>query len=328
MYAQVDDLGVRFIRIQQDKVHQQMLQGTAGNPWQYRILADLMLEPLIRLYARMGFAGPETLAFLSFRYVQCLLILAAAALYYRKMGLGLTASLLGLSILTWSLSSSLYDSDLSFNVFFDVAFYLVAGWLILQRRMTIVALLMIPAALNRETSLLIPMMLAAVVYFERAPNTGPQRAHDDCGSRPRHLCNRVCRTPSILRQAGILDRGWLLPRSAIAVAEHPKGDNMGTTAGNARHCSDPGSTDVRPLAQDAAHLLLGYRADLGGGTLCSGAGRRDTPDARTAGAGVHTWSVVRHCGRAQATQLLMMPGFVPLCSKWNSCLFGNGRVPA
>jgi hypothetical protein len=176
VYAQVDDLGLRFIRIQQEKVHQQMLQGAAGNPWQYRILADLMLEPLIRLYTRMGFASPETLGFISFRYMQCLLILAAAALYYRKMGLGPIASLLGMSILTWSLSFSLYNSDLSFNVFFDVAFYLLAGWLILQKRMAIVALLMIPAAFNRETSLLIPVMLAAVAYFELPPNARPQSA--------------------------------------------------------------------------------------------------------------------------------------------------------
>ncbi len=108
--------------------------------------------------------------------MQCALILAAACLYYRRIGLSLASILLGLTILTWSMSASLYNSDLSFNVFFDVAFYLGAGWLILERRITAVALLMVPAAFNRETSVLIPIMLAAAFYCDRAPDAGRRRA--------------------------------------------------------------------------------------------------------------------------------------------------------
>jgi hypothetical protein len=165
VYAQVDDVGLRFIRIQQDKVHQQMMGGVAGNPWQYRILADWMISILISVCYRLGFDSPEVTAFIVFRFIQCLLILGAAGVYYRKLGLSLYSNLLGLSILTWSMSFSLYNSDLSFNNFFDVAFYVIGAVLVMSEQFVWIIPLMILAALNRETSALIPMMGVAYAYF-------------------------------------------------------------------------------------------------------------------------------------------------------------------
>ena len=164
-YAQVDDVTFRFIRIQQEKVHQEMLDGVAGNPWQYRILADWLIDPLLNVFVTWDVLNPRPSAFIVFRFLQCLLIFLAAGVYYRKLGLALMANLLGLSMLAWSMSHSLYNSDLSFNVFFDIAFYLIAAALILDSRFAWIPLLMIPAAFNRETSLLIPVMLLGSVYF-------------------------------------------------------------------------------------------------------------------------------------------------------------------
>jgi hypothetical protein len=164
-YAQVDDVTFRFIRIQQEKVHQEMLAGVAGNPWQYRILADWMIDPLINLLVARDVLNPKPSAFIVFRFLQCLLIFLAAGVYYRKLGLSLVANLLGLSMLAWGMSHSLYNSDLSFNVFFDIAFYLIAAVLIMDGRFLWIPLLMIPASLNRETSLLIPFMLLSSAYF-------------------------------------------------------------------------------------------------------------------------------------------------------------------
>ena len=98
-YAQVNYLGLHFLRVQQEKVHLQMLQGTAGNPWQYRILADVMIEPLIKLSKSMGIPQPESFSFIAFRFVQCLLILIGAGVYYRKLGLQTYENLIGLSVL-------------------------------------------------------------------------------------------------------------------------------------------------------------------------------------------------------------------------------------
>ena len=170
-YAQVNMLGMHFLRVQQEKVHLQMLQGNAGNPWQYRILADVLIEPLIQLTKGLGVPQPESFTFIAFRFLQCLLILIIAGVYYRKLGLPLYESMIGLSVLSWSMSLSLYNSDLSFNVFFDIAFYLLAGILILGRKYVWLVLLMIPAALNRETSLLIPFML----FFAVRSNTAGEQ---------------------------------------------------------------------------------------------------------------------------------------------------------
>ncbi|HEX8990697.1 MAG TPA: hypothetical protein VF784_03375 [Anaerolineales bacterium] len=164
-YAQVNFLGVHFLRVQQEKVHLQMLQGLAGNPWQYRILADLLIEPLIRLVRSLGIPQPASFSFIAFRVIQCLLILITAGIYYRKLGLSLYETLIGLSVLAWSMSYSLYNSDLSFNNFFDVAFYLIAAILIIEGKYAWLVLLMIPAALNRETSVLVPLMAFGVLRY-------------------------------------------------------------------------------------------------------------------------------------------------------------------
>ena len=165
VYAQVNDVSVRFIRIQQEKVHLQMMSGVAGNPWQYRILADWMISFLIPVVNRLEIARPEITSFIAFRFLQCMLIFVAAGIYYRKLGLSLMANLLGLSILAWGMSYSLYNSDLSFNNYFDVAFYLMAASLIMSERFIWTIPLMFLAAFNRETSALIPVMLVTHVYF-------------------------------------------------------------------------------------------------------------------------------------------------------------------
>ncbi|HET6846806.1 MAG TPA: hypothetical protein VFH29_08215, partial [Anaerolineales bacterium] len=173
--AQVRELSPRFIRVQQEKVHEQMLAGSAGNPWQYRILSDAMMEPLIQAAQARGIPAASYQVFVGMRFFQCLLIFLAAGVYFSRLSLKPLSIGVGLSILAWSMSLSLYNSDLSFSVFFDVAFYLLAAIFMLQERPWWIALLMLPAALNRETSLLIPAMLATDAYFRHGP--GPARRH-------------------------------------------------------------------------------------------------------------------------------------------------------
>ncbi len=164
-YAQVDDVTLHFLKVQQEKVHLQMMQGVAGDPWQYRILADWMINGISMSLHGLGFSLPEVPIFIAFRFFQCILIFLTAGVYYKKLGLPITANFLGLSILAWGMSTSLYDSDLSFNVFFDISFYLIAALLIMERKYVWILPLMILAAFNRETSLLIPFMLLGSAYF-------------------------------------------------------------------------------------------------------------------------------------------------------------------
>jgi hypothetical protein len=174
--AQVEDLGMRFIRVQQEKVHEQMLAGSGGNPWQYRILADALMEPLILAAQARGIPAASTHVFIAFRFFQCLLVFLAAGIYYRLVSLSPVSNVLGLSVLCWGMALSLYNSDLSFSVFFDVTFYLLAAILILRDRPWWVAALMLPAALNRETSALIPLLLGAHAFSQRAPGEARRSA--------------------------------------------------------------------------------------------------------------------------------------------------------
>ena len=165
-YAQVDDISYRFIKVQQEKVHDQMVDGVAGNPWQYRIFADWMIEQVIQLTYKIGIVVPKASVFIAFRFIQCLLIFLAAGIYYRKLGLPLFTNLIGLSLLSWGMSTSLYNSDLAFNNFFDIAFYLLAAITIMDRKFFWIPILIILAAFNRETSALIPFMLIGHAYFD------------------------------------------------------------------------------------------------------------------------------------------------------------------
>src|SRR5690348_11826300 len=50
--------------------HSAVLEGTAGNPWQYRVLADYLVEATIRLFRNLDVPHPLASAFISFRFIQ------------------------------------------------------------------------------------------------------------------------------------------------------------------------------------------------------------------------------------------------------------------
>ena len=143
--------------------HTAVLEGTAGNPWQYRVLADYLVEGAIRIFEDLDILHPIGSAFISFRFVQNMLIFSLAYLYYRKLGLSSVYALVGLSLLAWGMTYAYYDSDLQFNTYFDIIFYLLAGLLVLLNKSMWIVPLTLFAALNRETSGLIPFMALALI---------------------------------------------------------------------------------------------------------------------------------------------------------------------
>lgn len=165
VYGQVEDVGFRFVNVQQIKFHQEMLDGVAGNPWQYRILFDFLFVPFRSIFWRLELSNPDATAFITFRFLQALLIFACAGIYYKKLGINTSLNFIGLSILAWGMSNSLYDSELSFNTFFDIAFFLIAAILILDQKFAYIIPLTIFASLNRETSILIPILLVTSAIF-------------------------------------------------------------------------------------------------------------------------------------------------------------------
>lgn len=145
--------------------HVAVMTGHGGDPWQYRVLAPYLIEMVMSWCRRFGVEHPVMMSFIGFRVFQDSSVLLLAYAYYRRLGLPVGPALLGLGVLAWSMSYSHYNSDLQFSTFFDVMFYLLAGWCLLADKLTWIIPLTLFAALNRETSALIPMLVLTTSVF-------------------------------------------------------------------------------------------------------------------------------------------------------------------
>ena len=163
---QLDSLhgGMSFLYGGQLQRHNDVLTGQAPNPWQYRVLSEIVAEGFIDLFRFLRIQDPIGFGFISFRVLQNIAIFLLAFALYRQTSSSKLLPLIGIILLASTIKNGFYDNDLSFNTYFDVIFYLGAVLLILRRHYFWVALLMIPAALNRETSGVIPfLMLCALL---------------------------------------------------------------------------------------------------------------------------------------------------------------------
>jgi hypothetical protein len=173
--AQVDDAGPLGPRAYIEQVlgprHDAVLDHTVGDPWRFRLLSDWGAEGFRQVARAIGFSQPATVGFLVFRFVQNVFIFGLAWLLYRRLGASRVHAVLGLGLLAWAMSESLLHVQMSFNTWTDIALYLAAGVLILDRRYAWIVPLSILAGLNRETGGLIPVMLIAVgiAYGLRTP---------------------------------------------------------------------------------------------------------------------------------------------------------------
>jgi hypothetical protein len=139
-----------------------MLDGNSEffNPWQYRIFSTYFSEAVADAVLFVIPTLGKGMAFLGLRFIQNVAIFLLAGLYFRKLGIGNPwLRLTGNLILGFGMAHSTFASDLSINTYFDITFYLIAALLILKGRYFWVVPLMFLAALNRETSALIPLML-------------------------------------------------------------------------------------------------------------------------------------------------------------------------
>jgi hypothetical protein len=142
--------------------HEQMLIGNSEffNPWQYRIFSTYTTEVFYQVLHSVTPKIDRGKAFLIFRFFQNLLIFYLATLYFKAINIKNPWLILaGILLMSFFMAHSVFQSDLSFNTYFDILFYLLAAWLILKQKYTWIIPLMFVGALNRETSLLIPAML-------------------------------------------------------------------------------------------------------------------------------------------------------------------------
>ena len=154
----------QFIEVDLRERHDAILDRSQGDPWRYRLLSEWGAEGALRAADLAGFAKPAVVGFLGFRVLQNLVIFWLMWLFLRKLGIGWFESLLGLGLLAWGFTQALHHQAMSFNTYGDIAFYLAGALLILHRRWWWVVPLSVLAAVNRETSGLIPVMLMALAW--------------------------------------------------------------------------------------------------------------------------------------------------------------------
>lgn len=161
VYKQTTD--AHAIDLERQEVrHQRMLEGNSEffNPWQYRMFSTLVVEGFYRSLNSLVSSIDRVESFLFFRFLQNILIFFIADLYFRALSIpNPWLRITGHLILAFSMSHSVFQSDLSFNTYFDILFYLLAAWLILKEYYMWVLPVVAVAAFNRETSALIPALL-------------------------------------------------------------------------------------------------------------------------------------------------------------------------
>lgn len=159
VYSQFENPEIKGrLDVIQTSRHNAVINGTAGDPWQYRLLSEWLLEGILKTVKTPTNQKSINIAYVILRLLQNLLIFAGGYWYFRKLGFSDFISTIGVIYFTGSLLNSFHQSDLSFNTYFDLIFYLAAALLILNYSFSWLPFLMLFAALNRETSGLIPLM--------------------------------------------------------------------------------------------------------------------------------------------------------------------------
>jgi hypothetical protein len=167
---------VAYLQVFERGTHEATIQGEGVDPWEYRLLSNWGAQAGLEVARDLGFHHPYVVGFIAFRVLQNLLIFAAMWVLLRRFGFDRLASAFGLGLLAWAMTQALHNTGLAFNTYGDLAFYLIAAILILDRRYPWIVPLTVVAALNRETSGLIPVMLIAVGVAHGARTDDGRRA--------------------------------------------------------------------------------------------------------------------------------------------------------
>ncbi|HLA44364.1 MAG TPA: hypothetical protein VJZ27_13055, partial [Aggregatilineales bacterium] len=122
-----------FIMDWQHPMMQDVLNENAGNPWQYRLFSNYLLDFLVHRAWDTGFDYQDGIefVFLNVRYAQNFIIFLAMIVYYRLLRLSYPGVMLGMLLFVWAVSHSLINSNYNYDTYFDLMFYLFAGIAIL-----------------------------------------------------------------------------------------------------------------------------------------------------------------------------------------------------
>lgn len=165
LVAHVMDRGFDWILGRDIERHQNILEGKSifFNPWQYRILSAYLLEIFVQGFKFfLSEKKAYLFAFLGFRFLEHLFIYISAIIFYKKFTQSKTLIYLALMVLAFSMSHSTFGSDLSYNTYLGLLFYLLAANVIFSNLNNWwILVLSILAAFNRESGIVIPLLLLA-----------------------------------------------------------------------------------------------------------------------------------------------------------------------
>ncbi len=136
-------------------------KGTAPAPDQYRIFTDRLVVVAVEAAEALGLPRPVGLTFVALRLLQNLSLFVLAYAFYRRLGIPPYPTVLGLSALAWGMTQANYGADLGFNASTDTLLYLGAALALVCGRPAWLIPITAIAALNRESSILIPYMAIA-----------------------------------------------------------------------------------------------------------------------------------------------------------------------
>jgi hypothetical protein len=156
--------GLDYILDEQLRFHRGVIEGTSVNPWQYRILVPYLIELARTIFNFLGLEISYLRTFFGLRLFQNLLIFYLFARYLTRLRVNRKLTLIGLALLAWGFTYSGYASQLAFDTYFDILFYLIAVLLVLEYKYIWLIPLSIIAAFNRETGIFIPALLLIYQY--------------------------------------------------------------------------------------------------------------------------------------------------------------------
>jgi len=159
----VAELSWEYLGDSQLERHDAVVNGTADDPWQYRILSEQLLRPLVAVLDVLRVPDHESWAFVLFRWVQSVAACLLAHRWFVRLGHSYGAAMVGIGLVGFVFSTATFDSDLSFNTYMEVIFYLLAVLIVIEHRRLGWLVVLVPVAvINRETALLIPVVAVMI----------------------------------------------------------------------------------------------------------------------------------------------------------------------
>jgi hypothetical protein len=149
--------------------HLTRISSTSSAPYRYRLLTDHALAIIMKLFhAKDNHERAhifEQVAYY-FRIGQNIIIFLFSLWYFRTLKFSFQVSFVGLIILAYGLCFAFFASGLSFNIYTQIAFFLLAAIFINLQKDEWIIPLTILAALNREEAIFIPVMLMASRFVQ------------------------------------------------------------------------------------------------------------------------------------------------------------------